>query len=253
MEGHMLLRYIVLALEVGLTAGLILWMRNSVRGVPVSWKHIFQILAAGGGVALVAALVTMRYSFNIDALQESHPALVENYRGWMIFLNVIGAGSVEELAKYTVGVFFLVSNRKVHKLTDIILSMIIVGLGFSLVEDILYLMTTDAVPTYRLLSFYLHSGTSAIMGYALGRFHFGLAGYRELLKALGMAIMLHSIYNLSLNLEGKVLPLYLAFAVTLYISLQIFILFRKSLEEEYDMNRRIERKKPKVTTKLLNL
>jgi RsiW-degrading membrane proteinase PrsW (M82 family) len=253
MEGHTLLRYIVLALEVGLTAGLIFWMRNSTRGVPISWKHIFTVLAAGGGVALIAALVTIRYSFNIPLLQDTQPTLIEDYKGWLIFLNVMSAGAVEELAKYTVGVFFLVSNRKVKRLSDIIASMIMVGLGFSLIEDILYLMTTDAVPTYRLLSFYLHSGTSAIMGYALGRFHFGLAGYRELIKALATAIGLHCVYNLSLNLEGTTLPLYLALTVTLYISLQIFILFRKTLEEEYDMNLKIERKKPRVTTKLLNL
>lgn len=249
----MLLRYIVLTLEVGLTAGLIFWMRSSTRGVPISWKHIFKILVAGGAIALIAALVTIKYSFNISALQETEAPLVENYKGWLIFINVIGASTVEELAKYTVGVFFLVSNRKARRLSDIIASMIMVGLGFSLVEDVLYLMTTDAVPTYRLLSFYLHSGTSAIMGYALGRFHFGLAGYRELIRSLFSAIALHCVYNLSLNLEGTTLPLYLALGVTLFISLQIFILFRKTLEEEYDMIRTSERKKPQVTTKLLNL
>lgn len=247
----MLLRYIVLALEVGLTAGLIFWMRSSTRGVPISWKHIFKILAAGGGVALVSALVVIRYSFNIEALNTTNPDLVEQYKGWMVFFNVVGAGTVEELAKYTVGVFFLVSNRKVHKLTDIILSMIVVGLGFSLIEDILYLLSTDAVPTYRLLSFYLHSGTSAIMGYALGRFHFGLTGYRELVGALTAAVVLHCGYNLALHLEGTHLPLYLAFAITLFISLQIFILFRKSLEEEYALERK-NRRKPRAV-KLLNL
>jgi RsiW-degrading membrane proteinase PrsW (M82 family) len=251
MDGQMTLRYIVLALEVGLTAGLIFWMRSETRGVPISWKYIFKILTAGAGVALISALVVIRYSFNIEALQETNPSIVDQYKGWMIFLNVIGAASVEELAKYTVGVFFLVSSRRVHRLTDVILAMIVAGLGFSLIEDILYLLSTDAVPAYRLLSFYLHSGTSAIMGYALGRFHFGLTGYRELMRALLAAIGLHAAYNLALNLEGTTLPLYIAFAITLFISLQIFILFRKSLEEEYVLDQR-KRKKPKAV-KLLNL
>jgi RsiW-degrading membrane proteinase PrsW (M82 family) len=252
MDLHIQLRYVVLGLEVLLTGSLITWMRSSVRGTPISWRMISAVLLFGALAALISAFVTLRYSFNIPTLQQQLPDLVDKYKGLMILFNTVGASLVEELAKYTVAVFLLITPRQQNqKLSDTIIYMILIGLGFSLIEDWLYLLNPDTAAPYRLLSFYLHSGTCAIMGYSLGRFRFGLTGYREVFRSVCAAVLLHATYNLTTQLNNQQLALYLTFAITIFISLQIFILFRKTLEEEYRLE---NRRAPKpIPTKLLNL
>lgn len=246
------MRYLVLGLEVLLTVSLIGWMRSSVRGIPVGWRMILAVLFCGALTALIAAFVTLRYSFDIPTLMKTAPDLVDKYKPLMIVFNTVGASMVEELAKYAVGVFLLITPRQTyHRLSDTIIYMILIGLGFSLIEDWLYLLNPETIAPYRLLSFYLHSGTSAIIGYSLGRFRFGLCGYREVFRAVLAAIMLHAAYNLTTQLDNQQLALYLTFAITVFISLQIFILFRKTLEEEYKLD--LHRQAPTPTTKLLNL
>lgn len=239
MNLHTVLPYGVIGVEVLLAFSLIVWMRSESRGTPVGWGLIIKVLAAGALVALISAFVTIRYT-----LSDSSPL--------NLILNTGSASLIEELAKYMVGVFILINNQQVKRLSDVIVCMIIAGLGFSLVEDLLYIFGTDAIASYRLLSFYLHSGTSAIVGYSLGRFHFGLTGYRELARALGGAVALHATYNLATRLNNGSMAMYLTLAITLLISLQIFILFRKTIAEQTVIEIR-NKPKPKPNVVLLNL
>jgi len=252
MDIHIPLGAVVILVEVVLTVSLIGWMRSSMRGEPVGWRMIGKVVLCGMVAALISAFVTLNYSFNIPELQAHMPNLVDKYRALMIVLNTGGAAMIEELAKYTVGVFLLITPQQKHqRLSDTIMFMILIGLGFSLIEDCLYLLNPDTIAPYRLLSFYLHSGTCAIMGYSLGRFRFGLTGYREVLRSVLAAILLHSAYNLTTQLDDQNLALYLTFAITVFITLQIFILFRKTLEEEYALEQsHVVHKEP---TRLLNL
>lgn len=149
-----------------------------------------------------------------------------------------------------IGVFSLLSTKHVHKMSDTIIYLIIIGLGFALVEDAVFLLNTDTSPVLRLMSFYLHSGTSSIIGYSLGRFKFGLAGYKELVIAVFAAVGLHFAFNLTTNLANNPTALVLAFAIAIYISLQIFILFRRTLVEEYSLELRARHLK---YTRLLNV
>jgi|GEM_PF-6288406 len=252
MTVHIPLRVVVIFVELLLTGSLVAWMRSSTRGEPVGWRMITKVLLFGVIAALISAFITLNYSFNIPQLQTQVPGLVDKYRALMVLLNTFGAATVEELAKYCVAVFVLITPQQRHqRLSDTIMFMILIGLGFSLIEDCLYLLNPDTIAPYRLLSFYLHSGTCAIMGYSLGRFRFGLTGYREVLRSVIAAVLLHSAYNLTTQLDDQRLALYLTFAITVFITLQIFILFRKTLEEEYELENK--HKVHHEPTRLLNL
>ena len=254
MDLHIQLRTAVVILEIVLTFSLIMWMRSSVRGEAVSWRMIAKVLLFGALAALISAFVTIRYSFNIDVLQVQAPLLVDKYKGLMVFLNTLSAAMVEELAKYAIGVFLLITptTQKHQRLSDTIVFMIMVGLGFSLIEDFLFLLNPVTVAPYRLLSFYLHSGTSAIIGYSLGRFRYGLTGYKEVLRAVCAAILLHAAYNLTTELDNQPLAIYLTFALTIFISLQIFILFRRTIVEQFTIEQKMTTTK-QTPIKLLNL
>jgi RsiW-degrading membrane proteinase PrsW (M82 family) len=230
-------RLTVYGIEVLLAISLIAWMRSSVRGPREPWTFLLKILAGGALAAVISAIVTLKYSFNLTELVKTNPDLVNSYGIWLKMINYFSAASVEELGKYMIGVFALLSTRHTHKMSDTIIYLIIIGLGFTLVEDALFLVDPVSSPLLRLMSFYLHSGTSAIIGYSLGRYKFGLASYREVLLAVLAAITLHFGFNLTTELYGES-ALYIAFGISVFITLQIFILFRRTLIEEHGLELR---------------
>lgn len=240
----------IYGLEISLALSLILWMRASSPGRKESWLFFLKILAAGAIAALISAYVEIKYSFNLVDLQTYAPDLFGRYAIWYDLINNIAASSVEELAKYLVAVLTILGGRHVHKLSDAIVYLIIIGLGFSLIEDAIFLINPEVIAPYRLLSFYVHSGTSAVIGYSLGRYMSGVARWPELIISIVGAILLHFGYNLATTLQDGNLSLYLTAAITAYISLQIFILFRKAIEEEYRLGHRFA---GGTTLKLLNL
>ena len=173
MEG--LVHLAVFGIEILLTFALISWLRNTSRGPVAPWNFIFFILMWGGATAIISAYVEIRYSFNLDKLTTDFPELVHTHGPWLTLINTGANSLIEELAKYMIGVFAIINTKHIHKLSDTMIYLIIIGLGFALVEDIFYLITPETIAPWRLMSFYVHSGTSAIIGYSLGRFKFGLA------------------------------------------------------------------------------
>jgi len=232
----LILRAGVFGIEIVMTLTLVTWMRSASRSNQEPFSFLLLIIFYGGLTAVVAAFVEIKYSFNIRHLQQTAPNLVNAYGSWYDLLNNLSASFIEELGKYMVAVYMVINTRHFHKLTDAILYLILIGLGFSLVEDIFFLLNPETIAPYRLLSFYVHSGTSAIIGYSLGRFKFGLASYWELVISVLGAVGLHFAYNLSTSLSDRLDAFYVASLITLYITLQIFILFRKAIHEEYNLD-----------------
>ena len=229
------LRVGVFLIELLLTISLIGWLRSSLRGKPPTWGFLSLLLFEGAVVALVAAFVEIHYSFDLKQIENTYPHLSAVYGNWYDIINNFSASAIEELGKYLVAVFVLMDSHHTHRLTDAILYMILIGLGFSLVEDCIFLLDPHTDPLARLLSFYVHSGTSAIIGYSLGRYKMKLAKGWELATAVCGAIGLHFAYNLSTSVSASEYSFYLVSLLTLYISLQVFILFRKSIREEYKL------------------
>jgi RsiW-degrading membrane proteinase PrsW (M82 family) len=244
------LRIAVFLLEVSLTLTIIMWMRMSIKSHRESWFFFFKLLLWGGVAAIISAVVEIKYSIDPEELQKVAPDLVARYGTVYELINNAAASFIEEIAKYTVAVFTILTARQVHKLSDAIIYLILIGLGFSLVEDIVFLLSPDTIAPYRLLSFFVHSGTSAVIGYSLGRYMSGVARYPELIISVLGAVALHFCYNLSTSLQDNNTSFLLTVAITVYISLQLFILFRKAIEEEYRLGHRF---KGQTTHRLLNL
>lgn len=234
--SDILLRLGVFGVEIILTFSLIGWLRGSSRKNQEPYSFIFTVLLYGALTAAISAFVELKYSFNIPALKESAPYLVQRYGTWYQLINTFSASMIEEMAKYTVAVYFVINTKHNHKLSDSIIYLILIGLGFSLVEDFIFFLNPSTIAPYRLLSFYVHSGTSAIIGYSMGRFKFGLAGYGELSRAVVAAIGLHFMYNLSSTLNIEPQAFFLTLGISIYISLQIFVLFRKALLDEFNLD-----------------
>jgi RsiW-degrading membrane proteinase PrsW (M82 family) len=234
-------RFGVFCLEVILSLTLVVWLRLMGRGSPAPISLLAQLLGFGALAAMIAAAIEFKYAI------PAHP----NLSPWAgIFVNNVAASLIEELSKYFIAVLLLLHGGRLRRMTDAIFYLIVIGLGFSLVEDALFLINPETIAPYRLLSFYLHSGTSAIIGYNLGLYYFHRVGWPRLALGIAAAILLHLAYNLTTFLNDSALAFYLTVSLTFYISLQIFILYRRAVVEEFRFD---HEQRPKTSTKLLNL
>lgn len=233
-------RLLVFVIELVLAGCLLGWLNTASRGERAPLPFLFKLMASGAGIALVAGILELRYVIQPNEVVST---------GYLITYNV-AVSLIEELAKYFVAVLLILHSRYLHKLSDGILYLIVIGLGFSLVEDALFLISPQTIAGYRLVSFYLHSGTSAIIGYWLGRYHFRTANGWQLMGGVLSAVSLHLAYNLTTYVTDRPLAAYATFCIALYISLQVFILFRKSVVEEFAIEHRTRHRH---RTNLLNI
>lgn len=218
-------RLTVFLIELALAGLLIVWLHTASRGERPPFSFLLTLAGSGASIAILVAVIELKYVLPRTAV--SLPYLI-SYN--------LAVSLIEELAKYFVAVLLILHSRYLHKLSDGILYLIVIGLGFSLIEDALFLTSPQTVAGYRLLSFYLHSGTSAIIGYNLGRFHFNRAKYPQLIWGVLGAVTLHLAYNLTTYVQDAPLAGYLTFCIALYITLQIFILFRRAVLEEFHID-----------------
>lgn len=243
LQSEGLLRGIIFAIEIVLAIILVAWMRTNQRGTKEPYRFLMNLVIWGGITAVISAIIEIKYSINVGEIRKVNPLAADQYGPIYDTVNLAVASLIEELAKYVVGVFVILSSRHFQKLSDSILYMILIGLGFSLAEDFIFLINPQTYAPYRLLSFYIHSGCAAVIGYSMGRFKFHLTGYGELFRAVFYAILLHFGYNISSNLENHMLAFWLSLMITIYITLQVFILFKKSIIEEYALEIRNRPKK----------
>ena len=225
----------VFLLELLLAVLLGVWLRTTSRKPPPT---LLLIELAGWGAATAV----------LTAVIELHFALPRFSLGAQL-INISTASIIEELAKYSVAVFLLLPSREIHRLSDATLFLILIGLGFALAEDAVFLADPSTIAPYRLLSFFLHSGTSAIIGIHLGKYLLKLEGAGRLVLGVMSAIFLHFLYDASTLVDGHS-GFILTGLVSLLISLQVFLLFRRSVEEEF-MHERSKRPKRKI--RLINL
>jgi len=121
----------------------------------------------------------------------------------------VGGALVEEYLKYLVVKLEVLRSSELDEPIDIMLYMIIAGLGFAALENILILVKyhpflelpkTLEISTLRFLTAtFLHALCSGIVGYFLAISFFNLKKQKKfLLMGLGIAIVLHGSYNLSI-------------------------------------------------------
>lgn len=127
---------------------------------------------------------------------------------------VIGVAISEELAKYLVVKLRILKDPEFDEPVDAMIYMIIVGLGFAAVENILILFqlaqpflaekTILALAGRFIGATFLHTLCSANIGFFLALFFFRAKGrLLLLLGGFGVSIILHGIYNIVIKtMEG---------------------------------------------------
>ncbi len=155
-------------------------------------------------------------------------------------LNVfIGVALIEEVMKYFVVQQGVLKNPAFDEPVDAMLYMIIAALGFAAAENMILLcsfaLDLDGVnevykisvmgyiSSYRFLgATFLHVLASGTVGYFLALHYFAKKPKSWLLFGLGISILLHGLFNISIMISGETfnvvsIPLLLGFA--LFISL----------------------------------
>jgi RsiW-degrading membrane proteinase PrsW (M82 family) len=151
-----------------------------------------------------------------------------------IFSVFIAVALIEEFLKYLVVKEKVLPNPEFDEPIDVMLYMIIAALGFAASENILILFSlgptflfgeTISVTAFRFLgATFLHALASGVFGYFLALSFFEMKNRGKfLLLGLGIATLLHGLYNFAiLEIEGVLAFLIPAF---LLLSLAIFTTF----------------------------
>ena len=186
---------------------------------------VLKIFIYGMAVTLPAALIEMSFSSFLKSINLSSALTLALY-----FL--IGVALVEEIIKYLVVKFGVLKNPEFDEPVDAMIYMIIAGLGFAAIENILILFpltqpyllekTALAISGRFIGATLLHALCSANIGFFLA-LSFFKAKNRFPLLAVGflISIILHGLYNIAITMEGW--PRFLILA-TILIGLFVIVL-----------------------------
>lgn len=146
----------------------------------------------------------------------------------------IGGALIEESVKYLVVKFKVLKSSELDEPVDIMLYMIIAGLGFAALENILILInyhpflelpkTLEIITLRFLTATFLHALCSGVVGYFLAISFFNIKKQKKLfLTGLGIAIILHGLYNLSIikidGWEKFILPIIILVGTASFVSI----------------------------------
>ena len=116
-----------------------------------------------------------------------------------------GVALAEELCKFLFLKAFICDNREFSEPFDGIVYGGMVGCGFATVENLLYVLPlgqevgiirmVTAVPS--------HVFEGMILGYFMGRAKFSLASENDLMKGLGLVVVLHGVYDTAAFTNGE--------------------------------------------------
>jgi len=159
-----------------------------------------------------------------------------------IFYWFIVISFTEEIFKYLVVRFNMISSYHLDEPVDVMIYMIVVALGFAALENILYLffpagqMTFDQIIGRTVFitfmrfigATFLHTLCSAIIGYSMAVSFFNIEkGKFTVAIGILMAVLLHGIFNFSImQLDGN-LKLIIPVAIILILAYIIFSAFGK--------------------------
>jgi RsiW-degrading membrane proteinase PrsW (M82 family) len=171
----------------------------------------------------------------LEISELSYPSLLI-----FLFYSIIGVALVEEIFKYLVVRFKVLNHPEFDEPVDAMIYMIVAGLGFAALENILYLFPHllpvikfseifTASATRFLGPVFLHALTSATIGYFLAISIFeGKNQFKLVFIGLAIATVLHGLFNYSIIVLGGSLLM----PVIILISLAFFVSFGfKKLKE----------------------
>ena len=215
---------------------LLFYLRRDVHPEPNS--QVIKIFFYGMLAAIPA--VFLEKGFQAVLTDFSNPA-----EGWwvgfslspflIIILNtLIGVALIEEVLKYLVVKAKVLKSAEFDEPTDALLYMIIAALGFAALENILILIPLGptfllgeafSITAARFLgATFLHALCSGTVGFFLALSFFETKNRLKFLAAgLGIATILHGLYNFSImEIEGNLkvlIPIIILISLALFVSL----------------------------------
>lgn len=202
---------------------LLFFLREDVH--PESNRMILKVFGYGMVSAFLAALLEIDFQLGLKII--SLPYFLSSIV--QIFL---GISLIEELMKYLVVKKAAISDPEFDEPLDAMLYMVIAGLGFAAIENILYLlpfgqpfeiMNTMVLSLFRFLgATFLHALCSGTIGFFLAlSFYEKKPKKRIILLGIFLATFLHGLYNFSIIEIGG--PLKLAIPIIILVGLSIFV------------------------------
>lgn len=209
---------------------LLFYLRQDVH--PESNRQIIKIFLSGMLIALPAIFLEVGLSkglakvgevFNLSTILVS------------IFYIFFGVALVEEILKYLVFKLKVEKSSELDEPIDVMLYLIISGLGFAALENLLIFWPPQALQVFEGLmvsglrfvgATFLHALCSGILGYFLALSFFEIKKKRRFF-ALGLtiAVFLHGLYNLSImKIEGIVrfiIPAIIVVGLAIFLSFGI--------------------------------
>jgi len=200
---YLYLIFIILGL-IPSTIWLLFYLRKDKRPEPN--EMVIKIFIYGMAITLPVAMIEWGFIKLLKNLDLSSVMTTAIY-----FL--IGVAFVEELAKYLVIKFRVLRDPEFDEPVDAMIYMIIVGLGFAALENILILFllkepyllekTAYALSGRFIGATFLHALCSANIGFYLALSLFKTKKrFRLLLSGLLISTILHGFFNIGIKMEG---------------------------------------------------
>lgn len=192
---------------------LLFFLRKDAHPEPKSM--ILKVFFVGALTAPIAAMVGTGFQEALLDLNFSPSSTLFSF----IYI-LLGVGLVEEALKYMVVRFFVLSHHEFDEPVDAMLYMIISGLGFAALENILIVLSQtilnqslgDALYLiiYRFLTAtFLHALSSAFIGYFLALSICDTKHQFKLISlGLGLGAILHGLYDLAvINIDHSLVEI----------------------------------------------
>lgn len=204
----------------------IIWLRFYLKKDihPESKKMILKIFFWGMFITIPALLFELGFQY---------------FWGHIAILNIfIGIAFTEEFFKYLVVHIKVLRDPEFDEPVDAMIYMIIAGLGFAALENLLILFKLGptysigdafSVTLFRFISAtFLHALCGATIGYFLALSFFKPANRKKLVAiGLGITTLLHGIYNFSIIEVGGWLSFFIPAIVLICLAIFVSFAFRK--------------------------
>ena len=180
---------IVFAVEAAVCFLILKWLLKKKTGEPFSRKMVAKLLGFGALSIIVFMAITLFLPIERDTFFGLNPVLA----GFLTAL--LTAGLFEELMKYIFFRLALIKNREVISWLDAVIAAIIVGMGFTLLEDLEFVVSGDTnilraiVPAHLLFQ--------AIMGYYYGKARVTGKSIYDVLS-LAVPVLIHTFFDMFL-------------------------------------------------------
>ena len=178
---------VVFAVQVLVCVLILRWLLKQKTGEPFSKKMVAKLLGFGALSVVVFYAITFALPIRKDTFFGLNPFLA----GFVTAL--ITAALAEEVVKYIFFRLALIKNGEVVCWLDAIIAAVMVGMGFTLMEDLVFALTGDSNVLRAVLP--AHLLFQAIMGYFYGKARVTGNRINDVLSLAG-PILAHTFFDM---------------------------------------------------------